>query len=87
LIEYYEKIREAVFVHDCSGSSRWGQALLVNRGVVAWMQAAGQLLASLSPLLTTATVTGATLPSLVRQDLVHLMGEVVLTVAQKAEAL
>jgi len=87
LTAHYEKVREAVLVRDSSGSSRWGQALLVNRGVVAWMQAAGQLLAPLSPLLatTTATVTGASLPSLVRQDLVHLMGEVVLTVAQKAE--
>jgi len=89
LIEHYEKVREAVLVRDCGGSSRWGQALLVNRGVVAWMQVAGQLLAPLSPLpaATTATVTGATLPSLVRQDLVQLMGEVVLTVAEKSEVL
>jgi hypothetical protein len=87
LIEHYEKVREAVLVRDSSGSSRWGQALLVSRGVAAWLQAAGQLLAPLSPLPTAATLTGTTLPSLIRQDLVHLMGEVVLTVAQKAQVL
>jgi len=84
LIEHYEKVRQAVLGREASASSRWGQAVLVNRGVAAWMQAAGQLLAPLSPLPAAARVTEATLPSLVRQGLVHLMGEVVLSIAEKA---
>jgi len=84
LIEHYEKVRQAVLGRQSCGSPRWGQAVLVSRGVAAWMQAAGQLLAPLSPLPAATTATGTTLPSLVRQDLVHLMGEVVLTVAEKA---
>jgi hypothetical protein len=85
LIEHYEKVREAVLGRDSSCGSRWSQALLASRGVAAWMQAAGQLLAPLSPLPAAAPASGAALPSVVREDLVHLMGEVVLTVAQKAQ--
>ena len=84
LIEHYEKVRQAVLGRDSGCSSRWGQAVLVSRGVAAWMQTAGQLLAPLSPLPAATAATGAALPSVVREDLVHLMGEVVLTIAQKA---
>jgi len=85
LIEHYEKVRAAVLGPNANCGSRWGQALLASRRVAAWMQAAVQWLAPRSPLPVPPTATGATLPLLVRQDLVQLLGEVVLTVAQKAQ--
>jgi hypothetical protein len=85
LIEHYEKVREAVLGRDSSCGSRWGQALLASRGVAAWMQAAGQWLTPLLPLPPASSAAAASMPALVRQDLVRLMGEVVLSVAQKSQ--
>ena len=83
MIEHYENVREAVLGRNSGGGSPWGQALLANRGVAAWMQAAGQWLTPLLPLPPASSVAAASMPALVRQDLVQLMGEVVLTVAEK----
>jgi len=85
LIEHYEKIREVVLGRSLGGSSRWGQAVLVNRGVAAWMQAVGPWVAPLRPPPSAASVGTATVPPLVRQDLVHILSEAVLTVAQSTK--
>ena len=85
MTEHYEKIREAVLGRNPGGSSRWGQAVLVNRGVAAWMQAVGQWLVPLLPLPSAASAVAATVSPQVRQDLVHVLSEAVLTVAQNTQ--
>jgi hypothetical protein len=68
------------------GSWRWGQAVLLGRGLAAWMQAVGQVLAPLRPRMLAPSPVAPPLPPLpplVRQDLLHLMSQAVWAVAQK----
>jgi hypothetical protein len=85
LTEHYEKIREAVLGRNPGGSSRWGQAVLVNRGVAAWMQAVGPWVAPLRPPPSAASAVTAPVSPRVPQELVQLLSQAVLTVAQNTQ--
>lgn len=82
MTEHYEQVRAAVLARNGVGP-RWGQAVLLSRGIVAWMQAMGPALGSLWPLAVAPAAAAEALPALVRQDLIGLMGEIVLNLAQK----
>jgi len=84
LVEHYEKVREQALGRNSGGGSRWGQAVLVNRGVAAWMQAAGPWLAPLIGASPTGPAAPSTVPPMVHRDLVQLLSELVLAAAEKA---
>jgi hypothetical protein len=84
MTEHYEKVRAAFLDRDSGGGSRWGQALLLTRGVAAWMRTVGQWLAPQLPPPPKTPVLAPTLPWKLRQPLVELMGQVILTVAKNA---
>ena len=86
LVEHYEKVRQQVLGRNSGCGSYWGQAVLVNRGIVAWMEAAGQWLALLPSASPIGPVAPWIVPPLVHRDLVPLLGEVVLAVAEKTKA-
>jgi hypothetical protein len=83
LTEHYEQVRAAVLARNGGVGPRWGQAVLLSRGIVAWMQAMGPALGSLRPLAVAPAAAAEALPALVRQDLIGLMGEIVLNLARK----
>ena len=49
LIEQYERLRQQVLCRNLSCGSHIGRAVLVSRGVVAWMRAVSQSVASILP--------------------------------------
>jgi hypothetical protein len=83
LVEHYERLRQQVLSRNLSSGSRLGQAVLVSRGIVAWMQAVSQTLGSILPAPSTVPLEPISVPDLLHEDLVHLMGEVVLTLARQ----
>ena len=83
LVEHYEKLRQQALSRNLSSGSRLGQSVLVSRGIVAWMQAVSQSLGSILPAPSTVPLELINVPDLLYEDLVHLMGEVVLTLARQ----
>ena len=86
MIEHYEKVRAAALGRDAGSDSRWGQAVLLRRGVAAWMGTVGHWLAPLLPLASAPPASAPTLPAVLRQPLVELMGQVVLAVAENSKS-
>ena len=76
-----------MLARDGGGASRWGQAVLLGRGIAAGMAAVGQWLVPVRPLPAAPSPLPELLPALIRQDLIHLMSEVVLALAQKNQTL
>lgn len=85
LVAYYEKVREQALGRNSGGGLRWGQAVLVNRGIVAWMQATGPWLAPLMGVSPTEPAAPSTVPPMVHRDLVQLLSELVLAAAEIAK--
>jgi hypothetical protein len=78
---YYERLRQEVLDRSSGNNSCLGQAVLVNRGVVAWMHALGPCLTSLtaaSPPKPPEAFPSA--PGSVQKELVRLLGEAVFTI-------
>jgi hypothetical protein len=75
-------LRQQVLEQKSIGGSPLGQGVLINRGVVAWMQTAGQALAPTMTTRSAAPAATTAVPSFVRHDLIQLMETVVLTVAE-----
>jgi hypothetical protein len=80
LVEHYEKIRGQVLGQ--AGGPRWGQTLLLDQGVAAWMRAVGQFVAPALPVPAASPAVLSPLASGVHDDLVRLMGEAVLAAAE-----
>ena len=80
LVEHYEKIREQVLGR--SGGPRWGQVLLVDRGVAAWLRAVGEFVAPVLPAPAEPPAAPASISTCVHDDLIRLMGEAVLAAAE-----
>jgi hypothetical protein len=59
----YEELRQQASVQPGWTSRRWGLALLIGRGVVAWMRAWPQRLISVERQQTHAVPNGPELPS------------------------
>ena len=82
LTEYYERLRQEVLGRNPGGNSRLGQAVLVHRGVAAWMHALGPCLTPITaaspPKVPEASPA---VPGSVHEELVRLLGEAVLTLA------
>jgi hypothetical protein len=83
LIEQYERLRQQVLCRNLSCGSRIGQAVLVSRGVVAWMRAVSQAVASILPACSTMSSDSTGVPDSLREDLVRVMGEAILTLARQ----
>ena len=83
LIEQYERLRQQVLCRNLSCGSRIGQAVLVSRGVVAWMRAVSQTVGSILPACSTMSSDSTRVPDSLHEDLVRVMGEAVLTLARQ----
>jgi len=83
LIEQYERLRQQVLCRNLSCGSRIGQAVLVSRGVVAWMRAVSQSVASILPACSTMSAESIRVPDSLHEDLVRVMGEAVLTLVRQ----
>jgi len=57
--------------------------VLVSRGVVAWMGVVSQYLGSILPTPSSGPAAPASVPDFLREDLVQLMGEVILNFARE----
>jgi hypothetical protein len=80
--ECYERLRQEALGQNPVGNSRLGQAVVVHRGVVAWMQALGPCLTPLTPARPRRTAEPSlAVPGAVQEELVQLLGEAVLTLA------
>ena len=78
LTEHYERLRSCVLARNSSSGLRLGMGALMSRGMVAWMQVAGELMASARPLPLRSTET-ASIPQLVLDEVIQLMGSAVMT--------
>lgn len=78
LTEHYERLRGYVLARNNSSSLRLGLGALMSRGMAAWMQVAGELVASARsvPLCSTEA---ASVPQLVLDEVIRLMGSAVMT--------
>jgi phage-related minor tail protein len=83
LIEQYERLRQQVLGRNLSCGSRIGQAVLVSRGVVAWMRAVSQSVGSILPACSTMSAEPTRVPDSLHEDLVRVMGEAVLALARQ----
>lgn len=78
LTEHYEALRNCVLERKGSAGMRLGQGALMARGMAAWIQVAGELVAPVrsAPVLSRETVN---VPQLVSDEVIQLMGEAVMT--------
>jgi glycine/serine hydroxymethyltransferase len=78
LTEHYESLRSYVLARNSSSGLRLGMGALMSRGMAAWMQVAGELMASARsfPLRSTET---ASVPQSVLDEVIQLMGSAVMT--------
>ena len=83
LIEQYERLRQQVLGRNLSCGSHIGRAVLVSRGVVAWMRAVSQSVGSILPACSTMSSDSTRVPDSLHEDLVRVMGEAVLTLARQ----
>lgn len=80
LTEHYETLRAYVLARNGSSGLRLGQGALMTRGMAAWMQVAGELI----PAVRSAPWSSgeaASVPQLVQEEVIQLMGEAVMTLA------
>jgi hypothetical protein len=87
LTEHYERLRESVLARKSSSGLRGGHAALTARGMATWIQLAGE---PLSPLRCECPPTATEVihvPPLLQDDLIQLMGEVVMTLVARESTL
>jgi hypothetical protein len=80
LTDQYETLRAYVTAQIGSSGLRLGQGVIMSRGVAAWIGVAGELI----PLVRSAPPISCgelNVPPLIHDDLIHLMGEAVMTLA------
>ena len=78
LTEHYETLRGCVLERKCSSGMRLGQGALMARGMAAWIQVAGELIAPVRSVPVFSR-EAANVPRLVSDEVVQLMGEAVMT--------
>jgi hypothetical protein len=78
LTEHYESLRSYVLARNSSSSLRLGMGALMSRGMAAWIQVAGELMAPARsvPLFSTET---ASIPQFVMDDVIRLLGSAVMS--------
>jgi hypothetical protein len=77
LSEHYEMLRAYVLGRNGSGP-RLGQAVLMARGLAAWMEIVGELVRPVRSAPSGEAVS-VSVPLLVQSDVIQLMGEAVMT--------
>ena len=82
-VEYYEKIRDQVLGGGIG--PRWGQVLLRDHGVAAWLRAVGEFVAP-DVAITAAPTEPVAITRPVHDDLVRLMEQAVFAVAEAKES-
>jgi len=83
LVERYENLRRHVLSRCIFPEMRPGYGVLVARGVAAWMEVVEDVVRPLQPLFSSAEASPATVPPQVHDDLVRVMGEVVMALTTK----
>jgi glycine/serine hydroxymethyltransferase len=78
LTEHYETLRSYVLARNSSSGLRLGQGALMARGMAAWMQVAGELIAPVRSALVFSR-EAASVPQLVQDEVIQLMGAAVMT--------
>lgn len=78
LTEHYEMLRGYVLARNNSSGLRLGLGALMSRGMAAWMQVAGELVASARSVSLSST-EAARVPQLVLDEVIRLMGSAVMT--------
>ena len=78
LTEQYEKLRAYVLARNSSSGLRLGQGALMARGMAAWMQVVGELMA---PVRSAPSPAGAkaSIPLPMQDEVIRLMGGAVMT--------
>lgn len=83
LIDYYERLRHHALSRCIFPAMRPGYGVLVGRGVAAWLDIAEEMTRSLQPPSRSTEAASATIPPRLHEDLVRVMGEVVMTLTLK----
>jgi hypothetical protein len=83
LAEHYETLRACVLARDDPSGLRYGQGALMARGMAAWMQVAGELVPFVHSDRALSS-EAARLPQLVQAEVIHLMGEAVMSLVRMA---
>jgi hypothetical protein len=83
LIDYYERLRHHALSRCIFPAMRLGYGVLVGRGVAAWLDVAEEMTRSLQPPCRSTEAAPATIPPQLHEDLVRVMGEVVMTLTLK----
>jgi len=80
LTDQYEALRAYVTARIGSSGLRLGQGVIMSRGMAAWIRVAGELI---PPVRSAPPISCGELsvPPLIQDDLIHLMGEAVMTLA------
>ena len=87
LTEHYEQLRESVLARKRSSGLQGGQAALTARGMVTWIQLARQPIPPLRCTFSPASTEVIQVPPPVQDDLIQLMGEVVMTLVRRDSTL
>ncbi len=83
LTEHYEQLREYVLARKGSSSLRWGQGALTARGMATWIQITGDSIPPLRSVSPPTSWDATNVPQLPHDDLIHFMGEVVMTLVTR----
>lgn len=78
--EHYEMLRAYVLARNGSSGLRLGQGALMTRGMAAWMLVAGELIPAAWSVPVCPGKAGS-VPQLVQDEVIHVMGEAVITLA------
>ncbi len=81
LTEHYETLRAYVLARDGASGPRWGQGAVMARGMAAWIQVAGELIPPAQSMPTPAW-EATSVPRIVQDEVIQLMGEVVMTLVR-----
>lgn len=80
LTEHYETLRAYVLAGNGFSGMRLGQGALMARGMAAWIEVAGELIPAVRSVPVPSRET-ASVPQLVQEEVIQLMGEAALTLA------
>ncbi len=87
LTEHYEQLRESVLAGKSASAGRGGQAALRARGMATWIQLARESILPLRAACPPTAMEVIPIPPPVQDDLIQLMGEVVLTLVTRESTL